>query len=44
MRENRLILVETERGLEVDEEPYSCTVTIPDDASAKVSARSRWFS
>jgi hypothetical protein len=31
--------VETERGLGVDEEPYFCTVTIPDDGIAKVSAK-----
>jgi hypothetical protein len=33
-----VIYVETEPALGVDEEPYSCTVTIPDDAMAKVSA------
>jgi hypothetical protein len=32
------ICVETERALGADEEPYSCTVTIPDDAIVKVSA------
>ncbi len=30
--------VETKRGPGADEEPYSCTVTIPDDAIAQVSA------
>jgi hypothetical protein len=33
-----VIYVETEPALGADEEPYSCTVTIPDDAMAKVSA------
>jgi hypothetical protein len=33
-----VIYAETERALGADEEPYSCTVTIPDDAIAKVSA------
>jgi len=33
-----LVPVETKRALGVDEEPYSCTVTIPDDAIAPVSA------
>jgi hypothetical protein len=30
--------VETERGLEVEEDSYSCTMTTPDDGIAKVSA------
>jgi hypothetical protein len=34
------IFVETERALGADEEPHSCTVTIPDDAIVKVSAKS----
>jgi len=33
------VFVETERALEVDEAPYSCTATIPDDGIAKVSAK-----
>ena len=33
------VFVETERALGVDEEPYSCTVTIPDDGIVKVSAK-----
>jgi len=33
-----VIYVETERALGADEETYSCTLTIPDDALAKVSA------
>src|SRR6202034_274066 len=31
--------VETKRSLGADEEPYFCTVTIPDDGSAPVSAK-----
>jgi hypothetical protein len=34
-----MAFAETERGLGADEEPYSCTETIPDDAIAKVSAK-----
>jgi len=33
-----LIYVETERALGAVEETYSCALTIPDDAIAKVSA------
>jgi hypothetical protein len=33
-----VIYVETERAIGADEEAYSCTLTIPDDAIAKVSA------
>ena len=33
------VFVETKRGLGADEEPYSCTVTIPDDGFAPVSAK-----
>ena len=33
-----VIFVETERGRRRDEEPYSCTVTIPDDGIARTSA------
>jgi hypothetical protein len=33
-----VIYAESERALGADEEPYSRTVTIPDDAIAKVSA------
>jgi hypothetical protein len=33
-----VIYVETERPRGADEETYSCTLTIPDDAIAKVSA------
>jgi hypothetical protein len=33
-----VIYVETERALGEDEETSSCTLTIPDDAIAKVSA------
>jgi len=33
-----LVPVETKRALGVDAEPYSCAVTIPDDAIAPVSA------
>jgi hypothetical protein len=38
VRRRLAIYVETERALGVDEETYSCTLTIPDDAIAKVSA------
>ena len=34
-----VVFVETKRYLGADEEPYSCTVTIPDDDSAQVSAK-----
>jgi hypothetical protein len=34
-----VIFVETERGRRRDEEPYSCTVTIPDGGIAKGSAK-----
>ena len=34
-----LVFVETKRALGADEEPYSRTVTIPDDAIAPVSAK-----
>jgi hypothetical protein len=34
-----VVFVEIERALGADEEPYSCTVTIPDDAIAKASAK-----
>jgi len=34
---------QTERALGADEEPYSCTVTIPDDAIAPVSAPNAGF-
>jgi len=33
-----VIYVETTRALGADEETYPCTLTIPDDAIAKVSA------
>jgi hypothetical protein len=33
------VFVETKRYLGADEEPYSCTVTIPDDDSAQGSAK-----
>jgi hypothetical protein len=33
-----MVSVETKRGLGADEEPYSRTVTIPDDGIAPVSA------
>lgn len=39
----RQISVETKRGLGVDEEPYSRTVTIPDDGIAQGSAESGSF-
>jgi hypothetical protein len=39
--EGRRILVETERGRRRGEEPYSCTVTTPDDGIAKGSAERR---
>jgi hypothetical protein len=35
-----VIFVETERGRRRDEEPYSCTVTIPDGGIATGSAKS----
>src|SRR5580692_4638486 len=35
-----VIFAETERGRRRDEEPYSCTVTIPDGSIAKGSAKS----
>src|SRR5258708_7136582 len=35
-----VIFAEPERGRRRDEEPYSCTVTIPDGGIAKVSAKS----
>jgi len=34
-----VVFAETKRGLGADEEPYTCTVTIPDDAIAPVSAK-----
>jgi hypothetical protein len=39
MKYEVMVLVETKRSLGVDEEPYFCTVTIPDDGLAPVSAR-----
>jgi hypothetical protein len=34
-----VVFVETKRGLGADEDRYSCTATIPDDAIAPVSAK-----
>ena len=34
-----VVFVETKRALGVDEEPYSCTATIPDAGPAPVSAK-----
>jgi hypothetical protein len=34
-----VVFVETKRALGADEEPYSCTATIPDEGIAPVSAK-----
>jgi hypothetical protein len=38
-----VVFAETKRGLGADEEPYTCTVTIPDDAIAPVSAKNTGY-